>query len=123
MAPIDKHLYDDTMEEPRHEGVAAPPRPDPLGNEAAAGTGQLNVARMRQILSEQGRQVADAIDPLQKKLDLKLHELDETLRPKLQQPVKEKPLLSVAISAGVGFLLGSLGALTLLGGTRSRSGD
>ena len=123
MAPIDKHLYDDTMEEPRHEGVAAPPRPDPLGNEAAAGTGQLNVARMRQILSEQGRQVADAIDPLQKKLDLKLHELDETLRPKLQQPVKEKPLLSVAISAGVGVLLGSLGALPLLGGSRSRSGD
>ena len=55
-----------------------------------------------------------------KKLDLKLHELDETLRPKLEQPVKEKPLLSVALSAGAGALIGALGVMALVAGGRSQ---
>ena len=55
---------------------------------------------MRQILGEQARHVVDVIDPLQKKLDLKLHELDETLRPKLQDRVKDKPLAAVVMLTG-----------------------
>ena len=58
MAPIDEHLYDSTPEPQGTTGVAAPPRP----TEAPP----LNVARMRQLLSEQSRHMADAIDPLQK---------------------------------------------------------
>ena len=112
MTPIDEHLYDSTPEPQGTTGVAAPPRP----TEAPP----LNVARMRQLLSEQSRHMADAIDPLQKKLDLKLHELDETLRPKLEQPVKEKPLLSVALSAGAGVLIGALGVMALVAGGRSQ---
>ena len=76
---------------------------------------------MRQLLSEQSRHMADAIDPLQKKLDLKLNELDETLRPKLEQPVKEKPVLSVALSASAGVFIGALGVMALVAG--GRSGD
>ena len=112
MAPNDEHLYDSTPEPQGATGVAAPPRP----TEAPP----LNLARMRQLLSEQSRHVADAIDPLQKKLDLKLHELDETLRPQLEQPVKEKPLLSVALSAGAGVLIGALGVMVLVAGDRSQ---
>ena len=65
-------------------------------------------------------QVVEAIDPLQKQLDATLHELDETLRPRLQQPVKDKPLIAVAVAAAGGVLLGGLTGLALLagGGTR-----
>ena len=65
-------------------------------------------------------QVVEAIDPLQKQLDATLHELDETLRPRLQQPVKDKPLIAVAVAAAGGVLLGGLTVLALLagGGTR-----
>ena len=59
-------------------------------------------------------QVIEAIDPLQKQLDAKLHELDDNLRPRLSRPVQEKPLLAVAVSAGVGVLVGALTVLTLM---------
>ena len=68
-------------------------------------------------------QVIEAIDPLQKQLDAKLHELDENLRPRITQPVKEKPLLSMAISAGVGVLVGALTVLTLMAGAHARTGS
>ena len=68
-------------------------------------------------------QVIEAIDPLQKQLDAKLHELDENLRPRITQPVKEKPLLSLAISAGVGVLVGALTVLTLVAGANARAGS
>ena len=112
MTLIDEHLYDSTPEPQGATGVAAPPRP----TEAPP----LNVARMRQLLSDQSRHMADAIDPLQKKLDLKLNELDETLRPKLEQPVKEKPVLSVALSASAGVFIGALGVMALVAGGRSQ---
>ena len=63
-------------------------------------------------------QVVQAIDPLQKQLDAKLHQLDETLRPRLEQPVKEKPLVAVAIAAAGGVLLGGLTVLAVLAGGR-----
>ena len=60
--------------------------------------------------------VMEAIDPLQKQLDATLHELDETMRPRLEQPVKERPLIAVAIAAAGGVVLGGLSVLTLLAG-------
>jgi ElaB/YqjD/DUF883 family membrane-anchored ribosome-binding protein len=68
-------------------------------------------------------QVIEVIDPLQKQLDAKLHELDESLRPRLTKPVKEKPLLAVAISAGVGVVMGALTVLTLMAGAHARAGS
>ena len=114
MTPIDEHLYDNSRDDVGPGGVAAPTKPESA--DSGTFTSTLNVARMRQILSERGRNVVDAIDPLQKKLDLKLHELDETLRPKLQEPVKEKPLIAVAISTGVGLVIGALATTALLAG-------
>jgi len=61
-------------------------------------------------------QVVQAIDPLQKQLDAKLHQLDETLRPRLEQPVKAKPLIAVAIAAAGGVLLGGLTVMAVLAG-------
>ena len=86
--------------------------------------GQSAVAEPEQITDSNLRtvreQVVEAIDPLQKQLDATLHELDETLRPRLQQPVKDKPLIAVAVAAAGGVLLGGLTVLALLagGGTR-----
>jgi ElaB/YqjD/DUF883 family membrane-anchored ribosome-binding protein len=68
-------------------------------------------------------QVIEAIDPLQKQLDAKLHELDESLRPRLSKPVQEKPLLAVAVSAGVGVLVGALTVFTLIAGAHARAGS
>lgn len=66
-------------------------------------------------------QVVHAIDPLQKRLDAKLHELDETLRPQLEKPVKNKPLIAVAVAAAGGVLLGGLTVLAILAGGRTQS--
>ena len=135
MTPIDQHLYDDSGHHNRHSdqtgtGVATPPQTptdqhpshhhSPQQRSKGTEATGLNVAKMKQILYEQGRHVADAIDPLQKSLDLKLHELDDTLRPKLQQPVKEKPLLAVAVSAGAGVVIGALGMLLLVAGGHAK---
>ena len=68
-------------------------------------------------------QVIEAIDPLQKQLDAKLPELDENLRPRLTKPVQEKPLLAVAVSAGVGVLVGALTVLTVIAGAHARAGS
>lgn len=119
MTPIDQHLYDESRVDTSRadqaaKGVATPPQPATDHRTTEGDATGLNVAKMKQILQEQGRYVADAIDPLQKTLDLKLQELDNTLRPKLQQPVKEKPLLAVAVSAGAGAVIGALGILLLV---------
>ena len=87
------------------------------GQSAVAEPEQASITGLRTVRE----QVVQAIDPLQKQLDAKLHELDETLRPRLEQPVKDKPLIAVALAAAGGVLLGGLTVLTLLGGGRSNS--
>ena len=42
-------------------------------------------------------------------------ELNSTLRPKIEAPVRQRPLLAVGVALGVGLLLGSM----LRGGRRS----
>ena len=83
---------------------------------------ELNMLQEQQTTQENRSvrsQVIEAIEPLQKQLDAKLHELDASLRPRLSQPVQNKPLLSVAISAGVGMLFGAIAVLGLMAGGRS----
>ena len=87
--------------------------------------GQSAVAEPEQITDSNLRtvrkQVVEAIDPLQKQLDATLHDLDETLRPRLQKPVKDKPLIAVAAAAAGGVLLGGLTVLALLAGGRTHT--
>ena len=96
---------------PRHEH-----RVSSNGQSALVEPEQINDPNLRTVRE----QVVEAIDPLQKQLDATLHELDETLRPRLQQPVKDRPLIAVAVAAAGGILLGGLTVLAVVAGGRSQ---
>jgi len=70
---------------------------------------------MLHVVGERGRNLADSLEPLERQLEQLLDELNQTLRPRIERPVRERPLLALAVAAGVGMLLGSL----LAGGRRS----
>jgi ElaB/YqjD/DUF883 family membrane-anchored ribosome-binding protein len=56
-----------------------------------------------------------SLEPLEQQLEQLLDDLNDTLRPRIERPVRQRPLLSLAIAAGVGVVIGSL----LAGGRRS----
>ena len=59
------------------------------------------------------RGLAESLEPLEKQLEGLLDELNSTLRPRIEKPVRERPLLAIGIAAGIGVLFG-----ILLGGGR-----
>ncbi len=59
------------------------------------------------------RGLAESLEPLEKQLEDLLDELNTTLRPRIEKPVRRKPLLAIGIAAGIGVLFG-----ILLGGGR-----
>ena len=59
------------------------------------------------------RGLAESLEPLEKQLEELLDDLNTTLRPRLEKPVRKRPLLAVGIAAGIGVLFG-----ILLGGGR-----
>ena len=59
------------------------------------------------------RGLAETLEPLEKQLEILLDELNSTLRPRIEKPVRKRPLLAVGIAAGIGVLFG-----ILLGGGR-----
>ncbi len=61
------------------------------------------------------RDFAENLEPLEKQLEELLDDLNKTLRPRIEQPVRKRPLLSIGMAAGIGLLLG----LILAGGRRS----
>ena len=65
---------------------------------------------------DRSRHLADSLEPLEEQLEQLLDELNSTLRPRIEKPVRQRPLLSVGLALGVGVLLG----LVLSGGRRSR---
>jgi ElaB/YqjD/DUF883 family membrane-anchored ribosome-binding protein len=60
------------------------------------------------VADEQTQRIAQNLDPFEDQLERLLDELDATLRPKLERPVRERPLLALGIAAGVGLLTGLL---------------
>jgi ElaB/YqjD/DUF883 family membrane-anchored ribosome-binding protein len=58
--------------------------------------------------TDQARQVGDSLRPLEEQLDQLLQDLHSTLRPRIEKPVRERPLMALGIAAGVGLLLGLL---------------
>ena len=70
---------------------------------------------LMQSAGESGRHLADSLDPLEQQLEQLLDELNTTLRPRIERPVRQRPLLAVGVALGVGVLIGSL----LSGGRRS----
>ena len=63
--------------------------------------------------TETTRGLAESLEPLEKQLEDLLDELNSTLRPRIEQPVRKRPLLAIGIAAGIGVLFG-----ILLGGGR-----
>ena len=61
------------------------------------------------------RGLAESLEPLEKQLEDLLDELNSTLRPRIETPVRKRPLLAIGIAAGIGVLFGIL----LSGGRRN----
>ena len=53
-------------------------------------------------------ELSEHIQPIESQLEELLDELNHTLRPKIENPIRKKPILSIAIAAGIGLLIGSL---------------
>ncbi len=65
--------------------------------------------------SNRTRDLAESLEPLEKQLEDLLDELNSTLRPRIEKPVRQRPLLAIGIATGLGVLLGIL----MAGGRRS----
>ena len=63
---------------------------------------------------DQAQQWADSLRPLEEQLEHLLDDLNANLRPRIEKPVRERPLMALGLAAGVGLLLG-----LLLSGRRS----
>jgi len=59
-------------------------------------------------IRENNWEISEKIEPIETQLEELLEELNNTLRPKIESPIRKKPLLSIAIAAGIGLLIGSL---------------
>ena len=53
-------------------------------------------------------EISKKIEPIESQLEELLEELNNTLRPKIESPIRKKPILSIAIAAGIGLLIGTL---------------
>ena len=54
-------------------------------------------------IRENNCEISDKIEPIESQLEELLEELNNTLRPKIENPIRKKPLLSIAIAAGIGY--------------------
>ena len=59
-------------------------------------------------IRENNWEISEKIEPIESQLEDLLEELNNTLRPKIESPIRKKPLLSIAIAAGIGLLIGTL---------------
>jgi len=59
-------------------------------------------------IRENNWEISETIEPIESQLEELLEELNNTLRPKIEIPIRKKPLLSIAIAAGIGLLIGTL---------------
>ena len=53
-------------------------------------------------------EIGEHIEPIESQLEELLDELNKTLRPKIERPIRKKPILSIAIAASIGVLIGSI---------------
>lgn len=83
------------------------------GKTVAVVTDQLQ--DLLQVAGEQTSRLAHTLEPLEHQLEDLLDELNATLRPRIEKPVRERPLLALGLAGGVGLLLG----LMLASGRRS----
>ena len=65
--------------------------------------------------SDRTKDFAESLEPLEKQLEALLDELNSTLRPRIEEPVRKRPLVAIGIATGIGLILG----LLVAGGRRS----
>jgi len=53
-------------------------------------------------------EISEHIEPIESQLEELLDELNKTLRPRIERPIRKKPILSIAIAASIGVLIGSI---------------
>jgi len=83
------------------------------GKTAAVVRDQLQ--ELLQVAGEQTSRLATSLEPLERQLEDLLDDLNASLRPRIEKPVRERPLLALGLAGGVGLLLG----LMLASGRRS----
>ena len=69
------------------------------------------VEQLEEILntaSDRTKEIAESLEPLEKQLEDLLDELNSTLRPRIEKPIRQRPLVALGIATGVGILLGIL---------------
>ena len=87
---------------------------DDLVEVIASNTGTSTIGIRRQLfeiidsIRENNWEIAEKIEPIESQLEQLLDELNNTLRPKIESPIRKKPILSIAIAAGIGLLIGTL---------------
>ena len=81
-----------------------------------AGVVQDQLQELLQLAGEQTSRLARSLEPLEHQLEALLDDLNASLRPRIEKPVRERPLLALGLAGGVGLLLG----LLLASGRRSR---
>ena len=75
---------------------------------SSAGTIKNQLFEIIDSIQENNWNIAEKIEPIETQLEELLDELNNTLRPKIENPIRKKPILSIAIAACVGLLIGSL---------------
>ena len=87
---------------------------DDLVEVIASHTGTPAIGIKRQLfeiidsIRENKWELSEKIEPIESQLEELLEELNNTLRPKIENPIRKKPILSIAIAAGIGLLIGTL---------------
>ena len=87
---------------------------DDLADVIASHTGTSSLKIKHQLfeiidsIRENKWEISEKIEPLESQLEELLEELNKTLRPKIESPIRKKPILSIAIAAGIGLLIGTL---------------
>ena len=86
---------------------------DDLVEVIASHTGTSAIGIKRQLfeifdsIRENNWEISEKIEPIESQLEELLEELNNTLRPKIENPIRKKPILSIAIAAGIGLIIGT----------------
>jgi len=87
---------------------------DDLVEVIAINTGNSAVGIKRQLfeiidsIRDNKWEISEKIEPIESQLEELLEELNNTLRPKIESPIRKNPILSIAIAAGVGLIIGTI---------------
>ena len=87
---------------------------DDLVNIISTHTGKSSVGIKEQLfdildsIQANNWEISEHIEPIESQLEELLDELNKTLRPKIERPIRQKPILSIAIAASIGILIGSI---------------